>query len=315
MEARRSIIVGCILLTLLNSNLIFCQDSLPVNVNDTVEKKVIADSVIPASKKAELTLKDTSKNQNKTEASNYDKIIRYNGDSILCKINNKNVYEIEYTPKGSKKKMKISTANVKGIYYSNGKFESLDTTPEKKKKEWVINSASDSSLAEFQITKNIIFDKIVKQNDDTIFCTITDKNLYEISFIKPNSKYENKISTKTIKEIFYSDGKYELVDNNPEKKNKEWVVTASEIEWKNIIITSKPEEVAGLIDKGPMEAKFEAKKTNTDNETLERSVYTMLKRKAYSMKATTVLVTKKNFFRAYGEIPYVEVKAIAYGKE
>jgi hypothetical protein len=162
---------------------------------------------------------------------------------------------------------------------------------------------------------NADLDKIIKRNGDSILCKIIGKNLYEVEYSKPQSKTKLKLSTANIKEIFYANGKYELIDNTPEKKKKDWTVASSEVEWKNITITYEPTEVKGLIEKGQVDAFFESKRMSTENELLERTSYVILKKKAYSMKATIILITSKKFSRMYGEMPSITVIGTAYGKE
>jgi hypothetical protein len=159
------------------------------------------------------------------------------------------------------------------------------------------------------------FDKIIKRNGDSIFCKITSRNLFEVNYLKPGSEKVTKLSTANIKEIFFANGKYVLIDNNPEKKKKDWTVAPAEKEWDNIIVTNNPKDVDDLVEKGPIEALFEAKKMTTNNELMEKNIIVMLKKKAYSMKATTILVVEKNINRMYGELPSIEIKAIAYAKQ
>ena len=174
----------------------------------------------------------------------------------------------------------------------------------------------DSATSLLKVTQSSLeLDKIIKRNGDSILCKIIDKNLYEVEYQKPGSKANIKLSTASIKELFYSDGKYELIDNNPEKKKKDWTVTAAEKDWNKVLVTSEPSDVAGMIEKGSIEATFEAKKMNTDVNFLERNAYSILKKKAYSLKAVAVLVVSKTFNRTYGELPNIVVKAVAYGKE
>ncbi len=173
----------------------------------------------------------------------------------------------------------------------------------------------DTSKIETPMPRISDFDKIMKRNGDSILCNITSKNLYEVEYTKPKSKTKLKLSTANIKEIFYANGKYELIDNTPEKKKKDWTVAASEIDWKNVTITYEPTDVTGLIEKGQIDAYFEAKKMTSENEVLERNAYAILKKKAYSMKATIVLITDKKFNRMYGEMPSITIIGVAYGKE
>lgn len=173
----------------------------------------------------------------------------------------------------------------------------------------------DSGKIQTQILQNDRLDKIVKKNGDSVLCKIINKNLYEIEYLKPGKKITIKLSTANIKEIYYASGKYELIDNTPEKKKKDWTVVPSENEWRNITVTYESKDISGLIEKGPLDAFFEAKKINSDNDLLERTACNILKKKASSMKATVILIVAKKFYRMYGEMPSIELKAIAYGKE
>jgi hypothetical protein len=175
-----------------------------------------------------------------------------------------------------------------------------------------IDTVASSNAAIMNVIKK---DKIVKRNGDSIFCKIIGKNLYEVEYQKSGSKTITKLSTASIKELFYSDGRYELIDNNPEKKKKDWTVTAAEKDWNKVLVTSEQADVAGMIEKGNIEAAFEAKKMNTDVDFLEKNAYSILKKKAYSLKAVAVLIVSKTINRTYGELPNIVVKAVAYGKE
>lgn len=158
-------------------------------------------------------------------------------------------------------------------------------------------------------------DKIIKKNGDSILCKILNKNLFEIEYVKDADKKHYKISSSVVKEIYYANGKYDLVDNNPEKKKKDWALTHVDPDWNKIIITYEASDVAGLVEKEPIDAFFESTKMTADNEFLEKNAYSILKKKASSMKATTVLIIEKNINRTYGELPNITVKAVAYGKE
>jgi len=158
-------------------------------------------------------------------------------------------------------------------------------------------------------------DKIIRRKGDSILCKILSKNIYEIEYVKAGDKTHHKINTAAIKEIFYGNGKYELVDNNPEKKKKDWALTHVDPDWSKIIITYEANDMAGLVEKGPIDAFFESNKMTAENEFLEKNAYSILKKKASSMKATTVLITEKNINRTYGELPNITLKAVAYGKE
>ena len=159
-------------------------------------------------------------------------------------------------------------------------------------------------------------DKIVKKSGVFFYVTFVSKNLYEISYKKPGENIIQKISTSDISRIYHRNGKVDVVDNNPEKKAKDWVVKASENEWQRVKVVNDEEKVAGMLEKGEIEAEYTAKKlTNSDNELLEKNAIIVLKKKAFSLKANYVLVKSKNVERNYGEMPSIKMSGIAYFKE
>lgn len=173
----------------------------------------------------------------------------------------------------------------------------------------------DSDKAETVLSKTNKYDLIIKRNGESVRCKILRKDIYEVNYLVPNEAFEYRLSTVNIKEIYYADGKYDLIDNTPEKKKKDWTVVTPERDWRNIFVTYDPNEVAGLVEKGPIDGFFEAKRLNSENDLLERNVYSILKKKASTMKAIAVLIVDKKINRMYGEPPNITVKAIAYGKE
>ncbi len=182
------------------------------------------------------------------------------------------------------------------------------------KRPIAVKLSSDTFKTEAQQSKANNLDTIFKRNGDTILCTILQKDLFEVDFLKPKDKLKYKLNTVNIKALHYANGKFELVDNTPEKKKKDWTVATPEIEWKNITITYEPNDVAGLVEKGQIDAFVESKRFNIENETLEKNAYSILKKKASNLKAIAVLIVDKNISRMYGEMPNIKIKATAYGK-
>ena len=159
-------------------------------------------------------------------------------------------------------------------------------------------------------------DTITKKSGFAILGKVLEKNLFEIKYIKKGEKLERKISTRELKSVHYANGKFELIDNTPEKTvKKDWVTATAEVEWKRIKCVYKEVEVAGMIDKGIVEADYEAKKIIMGNDLLERNAIIILQKKAYTLKANFILITKKDIKREYGEIPSISMSARAYSKE
>jgi hypothetical protein len=85
--------------------------------------------------------------------------------------------------------------------------------------------------------------------------------------------------------------------------------------WRIVVLTENEEDIVGLKEIGPINAKSEGKSLKTSMELLEKNVRVNLQKKAIRMNATRVLVKEKNIEQSYGEIPFVEYKGMAYGPQ
>lgn len=159
------------------------------------------------------------------------------------------------------------------------------------------------------------YDTIFKKSGFAILCKVKDKNLFEIKYIKKGEKLERKISTRELKSISYANGKTELIDNNPQKSKKDWVTTSSEIEWKRVKTFKDPAEVAGMTEKGDIEAEYVASKMTMGNDVMERNAIAILQKKALTLKGNAILILTKEIKREYGEIPSIKMTAKAYSRE
>lgn len=156
-------------------------------------------------------------------------------------------------------------------------------------------------------------DTIIKKSGGKMRVKIEGKNLFEILFKMPGQKITKKMSTSSIREIRYANGKIEVLDNNPEKRPKDWIPPVSEVEYSKITIAKDESEIGTLIEMGKLEAIYESKKMMTENSFLEKNALIILRKKAVALKATTILVTFKEITRQYGEYPSITMKATAYG--
>jgi hypothetical protein len=205
---------------------------------------------------------------------------------------------------------------------SISKSEMIDST---KMKNTVIPDSGKKAMVEPEKTEisnpseesdstGAQLDKIIRKNGTIIYATVISKNLYEVQYKLKSSKLIKKLSTANIKEIQYADGKTDLIDNRLDKKPKDWVTQKSEKDWDKVQIAYEEIAVAGMTNKGPVETVFEAKKLTADNELLERSALIVLKKKAYALGCSAILIKNKSFKREYGELPSVTVTADAYAK-
>lgn len=173
-------------------------------------------------------------------------------------------------------------------------------------KDTLIPIVKDAELA---------YDTIFKKSGFAVLCKVLDKNLYEIKYIKKGEKLERKISTRDLKSVSYADGRVDIIDNNPQKTKKDWVTTTSEVEWRRIKHFYNANEVAGMVEKGELEAEYVAAKVTMGNDVLERNAIAILQKKASNLKANAILILSKDIKREYGEIPSIRMTAKAYSKE
>jgi hypothetical protein len=157
------------------------------------------------------------------------------------------------------------------------------------------------------------YDKIIKKDGTVIRCVINEKNLYEVSYINPQTNKMTTISANSVKEIHYATGKTELVDNNPEKAPKDWVVTPGDKDWIKVKITYQQADVESLAEKGPIDAIYESKKMDMTPEAMEKNAHVILKKKAANIGATIVYISSKHINKTYGELPSIEMNGVAYG--
>jgi len=175
-------------------------------------------------------------------------------------------------------------------------------------------SASPAKIARPSITPDTMrLDTIIKKTGGKMKVKVEGKNLFEILFKMPGQKITKKMSTSSIREIRYANGKIEVLDNNPEKRPKDWIPPVSEVEYSKIIIAKDESATNSLIEMGDLEAIYESKKMMTENSFLEKNALIILRKKAVALKATTILVTFKEVTRQYGEFPFITMKATAYG--
>lgn len=203
------------------------------------------------------------------------------------------------------------------LFVDSIKVDSTKVTKiEPQKQVSIKDSLIPASPAKQQLSYDTAgLDKITKKNGDVLIVKIINKNIYEVEYKIPGEVNSKKLNKNNIKEIKYANGKVEVLDNNPEKKQKDWAVVASENEWSKIKVVYNASDVTGMVEKGQIDSEFEAKKMNTEDETLERTAIVVLKKKAFALKASTILITEKTFDRQYGELPAIKMKATAYGNE
>jgi hypothetical protein len=176
-----------------------------------------------------------------------------------------------------------------------------------------INNPPTSVVASPVQLDTVRLDTIIKKSGGRMKVKIEGKNLFEILFKYPGQKITKKMSTSSIKEIRYANGKIEIIDTSPEKRPKDWVPVVAEVEYSKIEIAKDASNVANLVEMGEVEAYYMSRKMMAENSFLEKNALIILRKKAVTLKATTILVTYKDIVRQYGEFPSIAMKATAYG--
>ncbi|MHC1702992.1 MAG: hypothetical protein AB9846_03690 [Tenuifilaceae bacterium] len=135
-------------------------------------------------------------------------------------------------------------------------------------------------------------------------------SLKYIYFSSPSETTMKQIDRRLVNTIYYRSGKKEVI--TPKATD-----IPDNTDWEKIVITEDPKDIGTLmIQIDIVEAKVEANNREQYNkpETLERSAYNILRKRAALIKGEIVLIKKKSHSRAYGEPPSLVVQGIAYRK-
>lgn len=155
------------------------------------------------------------------------------------------------------------------------------------------------------------YDKIKLESGDSLIVNIIAETQTEVAFKYPYNTVINKLIYGKIKEIIYKDGRVKGLRN-------QYPATGIGAEpdnlWRIVVITEKEEDVEGLKEIGPINARSEGKSFKTSVDLLDKNVRVTLQKKAVKMNATKVLVKEKVVEQAYGELPFVEYEGVAYGQ-
>lgn len=131
-----------------------------------------------------------------------------------------------------------------------------------------------------QIEKN---DTICKINGEIIAVKIVNTTTNDITFSRPGETLTETLPKNLIKEITYSNGRKEKVS--------EMIIIKGEEDWEKVKLTSIPEDVAGLVKKGDIQAT----KTNlglyTPAKKVKPKLEAEIKKEAAKIGAHIVLIT------------------------
>ncbi len=112
-----------------------------------------------------------------------------------------------------------------------------------------------------------------------------------------------EVDRKQIEKIVYRTGRVEVL-------NRPAFEMISEDDWRHVLVTDDPDEVAWLYERGKVEVTAAAVR---NRRTTLRNAEVRLKRQAVSLGANMILVTDTEFKGGYGDVPSVTMRGIAYG--
>jgi hypothetical protein len=149
-------------------------------------------------------------------------------------------------------------------------------------------------------------DTIFKLNGQQLPVDVTTVTPTYVSFVFPGKPEEFTIERKEVHKIVYKTGKIDIL-------NQAAFVVFDETSWEAVWLTEDKREIGNLYVLGEVEAKSPS--SARSSAAAKKGAIIKLKKKAANLKATTILITKKQETGGYGEYPGYFIKGIAYGPE
>lgn len=156
------------------------------------------------------------------------------------------------------------------------------------------------------------FDRVITSTGDEYVVKVKDINIYEIVYTYPLNTIEQRMDKDMIKKIIFSDGSEQVISGEEVKEEKDWAVVVGEKDWEKVIILTSEDEIEGLKKLEEFKAKYVGNRIKTSSEYLEKNVMIILRKKTAHLKGNYLLVKEKQEYRAYGDLPYIEMTGIAY---
>ncbi|MEE4196383.1 MAG: hypothetical protein V2I54_01955 [Bacteroidales bacterium] len=154
----------------------------------------------------------------------------------------------------------------------------------------------------------------VNSSLDTIYLLGGRKKVVEIKNIsaatvrynEPGSEESHTLERKQIQKIIYSTGRVEVF-------NKPVFMMVDEGSWKTVIVTDNKNDVAGLYERGKVDARSSAGSRSAKS--AKKSATIRLQKKAANLGGLIVLITKEESVGGFGEAPTYFIEGIVYGYE
>ncbi|MBN2485804.1 MAG: hypothetical protein JXB34_07495 [Bacteroidales bacterium] len=155
-------------------------------------------------------------------------------------------------------------------------------------------------------TESFALDTIIKIEGKVMPVEMTNVTTSYVRFKVPGSNELFTLPRKEIHKIIYKNGRIE-------EYNAMAVVTIDENAWQAVWLTEDPKDVVSLYKQGEVSA--QADPNDRGSKASKKNAIIRLQKKAASMKGSVVLVTRKQFTGAYGEIQGYYIEGLVYGSE
>jgi hypothetical protein len=176
-----------------------------------------------------------------------------------------------------------------------------------------------STLSNFDSSAIASYDKILTYSHEVYIAKIENITPSFVLFLYPFNTELQSLNRNNISQIQYADGTIDifLPLTNKTGFDKEVVDTSriiirSRRDWEKVTLTNKSEDITGMVEKGKIIASYQADYVNAENEYLEKNAQIILRKKAANLNAPVVLLINRNFHKAYGDFPSIELEGILY---
>jgi len=160
-----------------------------------------------------------------------------------------------------------------------------------------------------------LFDKITTTAGDTLTVLVNKINESTVEFNFPLNHRKEILQKKLITSLIYSDGTIEIIPQSANiKSEKPESPKFSDKDWDKVLVVISLDDASGAVDLGEIESRFEGDRITVNSAYLEKSAMILLKKKAARLGANLIYVSKRDEYRAYGELPNMLIHARAFMK-
>ncbi|HEX2935148.1 MAG TPA: hypothetical protein VHO72_07325 [Bacteroidales bacterium] len=167
-------------------------------------------------------------------------------------------------------------------------------------------------LAAFIIISGTTFgqvtpDTLVKLGGKKLPVIVKNVTSIMIYYVLPDKPKESlKIDKKNVEKIIYRDGKIDPF-------NQAAFTLIEEGRWEAVLLTYDEKDISGLYKRGVLLDNRSAPSANKKK--AEQNVIMKIQKRAANMKGTIVLITRKQFYGAYGDDTGCIMDGVVYGTE